>query len=304
MRTTSDNPAGFEEGKPYALEKENGQTFVTTQYVVAAHGKAVRNWPFFTCSNSPITDAEYKRYMQTCLVEKVNVPTRRQLAAHVGRIDALVNRSWTEAELTEKLRRSGALAAKYKSVDRNKLTKRLNQAKLLGDVERQEEIKAELAALDGPKLAFGTSLHKTPAQTGPKTLSQQDRLAIINQENRRKNAEEVKAAQLREMREQRRIEAAIARGEDAVVDHSRRVRTRAVLKHDVNKETGSGASTPAKVATPKLSPKKESEVLPHMAKLHAEMEKQKANGGIATMRRPLCDDDIIGAIDLGIEIEL
>jgi RNA polymerase-associated protein RTF1 len=105
------------------------------------------------------------------------------------------------------------------------------------------------------------------------------------------------------MREQRRIEAAIARGEDAVVDHSRRVRTRAMLKHDVNKDSGSGASTPAKVATPKLSPKKEA-VLPHMAKLHAEMEKQKQNGGIATMRRPLCDDDIIGAIDLGIEIEL
>ncbi|OBT51623.1 hypothetical protein VE04_09159 [Pseudogymnoascus sp. 24MN13] len=295
---------GFEEGKPYALEKENGQTFVTTQYVTAAHGKAVRPWPFFTCSNSPITEAEFKRYMQTCAVEKVNIPTRRQLATQVGRVDALVNRSRIDAELTEKRRRSGALAAKYKSVDRNKLNKRLNQAKLLGDVDRQEEIKAELAALEGPKLAFGTSLHKTPAQTGPRTLSQQDRLAILNQENRRKNNEEIKAAQLREMREQRRIEAAIARGEDAVVDHSRRVRTRAVLKHDVNKESGSGASTPAKVATPKLSPKKESGVLPHMAKLHAEMEKQKQNGGIATMRRPLCDDDIIGAIDLGIEIEL
>ena len=41
-----------------------------------------------------------------------------------------------------------------------------------------------------------------------------------------------------------------------------------------------------------------------MAKLHAELEKQKAKGGIATIRRPLCDDDIIGAIDLGIEIEI
>ena len=296
---------GFEEGKPYALEKENGQTFVTTQYVVAAHGKATRSWPFFNCSNAPITEAEFKRYKQACLVDGIKIPTRRHLSNQVGHIDAMENRSWTEAELTEKLRRSGALAAKYKSVDRNKLNKRLNQAKLVGDVERQEQIKAELAALEGPKLAFGTSLHKKePVQTGPKVLTQQERLAIINAENRRKNAEEIKAAQLKEIREQRRIEAAIARGEDAVVDHSRRVRTRAVLKHDVNKESGSGASTPAKTATPKLSPKKEAEILPHMAKLHAEMEKQKAQGGIPTIRRPLCDDDIIGAIDLGIEIEL
>lgn len=287
------------------MEKENGQTFVTTQYVRAAHGKAERDWPFITCSNGAFTEAEWRRLKQTCLVENVKIPNRAELINKAAQIYALEERTWTEIELTEKLKRSGALQSKYKSVDRNKLAKKLNQAKLLGDIDRQEQIKAELAALDGPKLAYGTSLYKRePPGTGPKVMSQQDRLAILNMENRRKNNEEIKAAEIREMREQRKIEAALARGEDAVVDHSRRVRTRAVLKHDVNKEGASGTSTPAKAETPKLSPKKENGLLPHMAKLQAELEKQKQKGGLPTIRRPLCDDDIIGAIDCDIDIEI
>jgi RNA polymerase-associated protein RTF1 len=296
---------GFSEGKPYAMEKENGQTFITTQYVRAAHGKAERDWPFITCSDSSFTDAEWNRYKQTCLSENVKIPNSLAFQIKAQDIYNLENRSWTDAELTEKLKRSGALDAKFKTVERHKLNKQLNQAKVLGDVERQEQIKADLARLDGPKLAYGTSLYKRePPRTGPKEMSQQDRLAILNQEMRRKNNEEIKAAQLKEMREQRKIEAALARGEDAVVDHSRRVRTRAVLTHDVKNEGGSGTSTPAKTATPKLSPKKDNAPLPHIAKLQAELEKQKLKGGIPTIRRPLCDDDIIGAIDLGIEIEL
>lgn len=38
------------------MEKSNGQTFVTDQYVKAAHGKAERDWPFLMCSDSSFTE--------------------------------------------------------------------------------------------------------------------------------------------------------------------------------------------------------------------------------------------------------
>ena len=47
---------GISQGKPYALEGENGRSFVTDQYVKLAHGKAVRDFPFVTFSNSPLTE--------------------------------------------------------------------------------------------------------------------------------------------------------------------------------------------------------------------------------------------------------
>ena len=46
----------FTEGRPYAMEAENGKSFVTKQYVVASHGKAEREWPFIMCSNAPLTE--------------------------------------------------------------------------------------------------------------------------------------------------------------------------------------------------------------------------------------------------------
>lgn len=47
---------GFNTGKPYAMEAKNGRPFVTDQYAKLAHGKAVRDFPFIACSDSPITD--------------------------------------------------------------------------------------------------------------------------------------------------------------------------------------------------------------------------------------------------------
>lgn len=38
------------------MEKANGQNFVTDQYVVAAHGKAERDWPFVACSDGAFTE--------------------------------------------------------------------------------------------------------------------------------------------------------------------------------------------------------------------------------------------------------
>jgi RNA polymerase-associated protein RTF1 len=298
---------GFVEDRPYAIETANGKIFKTTQYIRAAHGKSERNWPFITCSDSPFTEAEWHRYKQTCIVENVPIPTKPKLNAKISDINALVNRSWTEAELQEKLTKSGALINKFVPIERNRLNNLIKEAKNRGDVQKEEALRKELADLDGPKLAYSTSMQPSPKKPSSTVMSQQERLALLNKQNRKKNIEEVRQAQINERRAAKMTEAAIARGEDVTEDHSRRVKTRAKFKHDVadgfgvtkKPENGSGASTPA-IGTPTLAAKK-STPLPHLAKLQAAKGERK---GIPTIRRPLMDDDIIGAIDLGIDLDL
>ncbi len=47
--------AGFTTGRPYALTGPMG-TFVTDQYVKAAHGKATREFPFIAASSGKFTE--------------------------------------------------------------------------------------------------------------------------------------------------------------------------------------------------------------------------------------------------------
>ncbi|CAG8983698.1 hypothetical protein HYALB_00006267 [Hymenoscyphus albidus] len=298
---------GFVEDKPYAAESANGKPFLTTQYVRAAHGKSERNWPFIACSDSPFTEAEWTRYTKTCQAEGIPLPTKPKLAQKILDINALVNRSWTEEELQAKLKRSGVLVSKFNPIERKRLQTEIAEAKLAKNYEREEQLQKELDALDGPKLAYSTSLQPSPAKT-PAKQTQQERLAVLNKQHRRENAEKVRQAQIAERKKIKMAEAAAARGEVVVEDHSRRVRTNAKFKHDVadtHKKTdsagASGANTPSQ-GTPKLGPKQISGGLPLQWKNGQGENKQK--NGLPSIRRPLMDDDIIGAIDLGIDLEL
>ncbi|KAH7350812.1 hypothetical protein BKA65DRAFT_499052 [Rhexocercosporidium sp. MPI-PUGE-AT-0058] len=295
---------GFVEDRPYAIESATGKHFKTTQYVRAAHGKAERNWPFISCSDSGFTEGEWNRFKVTCQAEGVALPTKPKLNQKMADINNLINRSWTEAELQEKLTKSGALVQKFIPIERNRLNGLIKEAKARGDTAKEEELRKELDALDGPKLAYSTSLQPSPKKsTTAPGMSQQERLAILNRQNRRKNAEEVRQAQINERRAAKQIEAAVARGEVVTEDHSRRLKTRAKFKHDVadafgaNTSERSGTNTPS-ASTPNLTAKKPTNPIPHLQKLQAEKK------GIPSLRKPLMDDDIIGSIDFGIDIEI
>lgn len=215
----------------------------------------------------------------------------------INDINKLVNRSWTEAELQAKLLKSGALTNKWIPLERSRLTNLLKDAKSQGDEEKAEKVKAELDALDGPKLAYGTSLQSKTKKEAPTGPTQQDRLAELNLLNRRKNAEDVRNAQIAERRASRKTEAALARGESVGEDTSRRIKTRAKFKHDVaDSKPPSGESTPV-VGTPDLQHKKNAP-LPYLTKLQAN------KGGLPAIRRPLQDDDVISSVDFNIDIEL
>ncbi|RKF60918.1 RNA polymerase-associated protein RTF1 [Erysiphe neolycopersici] len=287
---------GFVEDRPYTMETPNGKQFKTTQYVRAAHGTAERNWPFVTCSDSAFTEVEWSRYEKTCKSEKVPLPSKAKLCAKIDDINNLVNRSWTEAELQEKLTKSGALVNKFIPIERNRLKNLIKEAKSLDDEAKVAKYQKELEKLEGAKLSSNT-----PVKSSSTSLNQQERLAILNRENRRKNAEQVRQAQINERRALKMAEAAIARGESVNEDHSRRLKTRAKLKHDVS-DSQSYKKVEGRESSPHSSPALVSKYTPPAPYLNNLTLEKKS--GIPTVRRPLMDDDIIGAIDLGIELEL
>lgn len=120
------------------------------------------------------------------------------------------------------------------------------------------------------------------------------------------NAELVRKAQLKEKAKSREIEMALKRGEAVADDPSRRLRTKAKFVHDVNDAAkrlagnGSEASTPSNT-TPKVSATKP-EMLAHLAKLHE--KNYTESNGVPTIHKPLMDDDVIGALDLDIDVEI
>lgn len=53
------------------MEAPNGRPFVTDQYAKMAHGKAVREFPFIVCSDSPFTEVRPSR-SQPLMVSATN----------------------------------------------------------------------------------------------------------------------------------------------------------------------------------------------------------------------------------------
>ncbi|KAL1958540.1 hypothetical protein VTO42DRAFT_4404 [Malbranchea cinnamomea] len=300
------------EGKPYALEGPNGRNFVCNQYALLSQGKAEREFPFFACSEQPFTEAEFNRYRQTMVVDGFKMPTKRALIKKNQDIHRLINHQFTKEELEEKLRRQGTNDTKRQIYERIQLEKRRAQAVAAGDEAAIAECDAEMAKLAGPKLAFGTSLIKPR----PAEKSQQERLEELNRRNQRLNAENIRKAQIEERRRERMNAAAVARGE-ALPDRFARVKTVARTYYDVNVKTtanhsegGSGDTSRAitpQIATPgAITPNKGSTPKP-MSKPAAAVTNggdKKPSKGIPTIRHRPHDDEIIGALDFDIDIEL
>lgn len=247
--------------------------------------------PSETTSTNP-PQAEFNRYKSVCAAENVPVPKRPAFLRKISDINALVQRPWTEAELASKLSRQTGLKIRYGGLERSRLQKGVDDARARGDEARAARLEAELDGAETPRLAFRTSLAPAkgggaPRREGP---SQQDRLALLNLANRQKNAESVRQAQLKDRARARELEARRARGE---VGEGKGVRAR------LNGGTPDKAS---KSQTGGVGAVTDEELVERMRIVRREQEMMR--GGIPTIHKPLMDDDIIGALDLGIDVDI
>ena len=235
---------GINEGKAYAIEGINGKNFITNQYVVASIGKSKRDYPFIFCSQSRFMEREFTRYKSVLANERLPLPNKKFLVSKIDEINRLVNHTFTPQELQEKLERSGVLRQKANAIQRQTLLVNRQNAEAAGDADLLAALDAELRALEGPKLAFGTTLQRA-APERPREKTQQERLAELNAANRRANTENIRRAQLAEQRAQAAHRRAVERGE-AQADPFARVKILAKTHFDVN---GPGA-----VPKPRASP--------------------------------------------------
>lgn len=211
-------------------------------------------------------------------------------------------------EISEKVKKQQALMDRFSGVERARVERDLAQARAHGNEVLAEELQDKLDKMPAPRLAFQTSLKKnSPAKST--TPSQQDRLAEKNALNRQLNAKQVREAQLAERRKIREIEDSI-KGGDSGVDSPQQGKPRAKLaRGDSVASNPSAANTPAN-GTPTLSAQKTSttkkeDVLPHLAKLkEAQLAEATAKGGVPMIHKTLYDDDIIGALDLELDVEI
>ncbi|KAJ5594261.1 uncharacterized protein N7459_000469 [Penicillium hispanicum] len=292
---------GFNTGKPYAMEAPNGRSFVTDQYAKLAHGKAVRDFPFIACSDSPITEPEYTRYRKTMAVEDCKMATQTKLAAKVVDINRLINHQFTAQELSEKLRKQGALDHKKNILKRFDIERDLKFAKANGNMEDIERLEKELDQILNPNLSWGTSLSKP---TVDKTLSEAERVHQINIRNQKLNYENVRRAQLEERKAARKAAAAVARGE-ATADPFMRVRTIAKTHHDVSEKSQTGAKSAGVTPddTPTDSPKPGTDSASQVATPNSGLTPKKPKNGFMISYRNT-DDENIAALDLDIDIEI
>lgn len=218
-------------------------------------------------------------------------------------INKLLNRSWTDEDLSEKLKRQNALRDRFSGAERANTEREIAEARRHGNEELANELQDKLDSMPAPRLAFQTSLKKA-SPTKPSGPTQQDRLAEKNRINRQLNSKLVREAQLAERRKVREMEDALSRGEEVEGDTSRRVKTKIKFLHKAEDEAKglapSGASTPAN-GTPKAGAQKGE--LPHLTKLR-EQAAAGGKGGIPKIHQALTDDDVIGALDLDIDEDI
>ena len=248
--------------------------------------------------------------------EDLEVPMRSFIIRKWHGIIQLINHRFTAEEIEEKLRRSGVLQTRYASLDRVDILKRRKAAIERGDEAAIAKCDADLAALEGPKLAFGTSLRKARGELSY-DAAQQERLAALNRANRKANTHDVRKAQQAERRAEALARRAIERGE-AVLNPMARVKIRAKIHHNVNREsvvsTGSGATAdnpagePIREKSGSATPSSVAETkspVPTSAPIrdHTPASSGEKITGLPRLGRRTTDEDVFAAMDFGIEID-
>jgi len=279
---------GFNQGRPYAITDQTGNQMVVDLYVKAAHGKAQREWPFISCSDRDFTETEWDRYKKVCIAEGVTIPEKMAFINKIDDINRLVKRKWTDEELSVKTKRQAELYSRFSGVERESLIEAIERARARGDEEHAAKLQDKLDHLEVPRLAFKTSLK--PRQEKKKEMSQQEKLALINLENRKRNSESVRKAQLKERGHIRELQKRFERGD---LGSSRT-------------ENGNAPGAPAKTSganTPANGTSTPKQDMAHIQKLQ-ELQRSQAKNGVPAIVKPLMDDDIIGALDLDVDLDI
>ena len=215
------------------------------------------------------------------------------------------NRSFTDEDINFKVKRSKLLQNEYIEKRKATLDERYEVAQKNGDDVVIARTEAELEELKKGNIFFGRNDVKFPTTAAPTINKQQERLAELNRQNRAANTRDVRQAQLRERAAARKAAAAVERGEQAP-DPFARVKTVPKTHFD-----GTGLDVPkpkmtpspgiSRTGTPVNGVKKEEGRSTPKPPTHSQTKTIK---GLPVISHKPTDDEVIGAMDFGIDIDI
>ncbi|KAG0703565.1 hypothetical protein DFH29DRAFT_916098 [Suillus ampliporus] len=224
--------------KPYKVDDT-----MVNQTLELKHGKSLKAFNMDKVSNAPFTQREFERLGKVCFADDVKLPSKRTLEKKAAQMSKLIVQPMTESDITAMLARKSQLSNLPSGASLTLQRSRLMQAKTLA-IRRQDyddvaEIEAKLAEL--PTVT-------APARNGGEE-SLNDRLAKVNERNRKANLEAVRKAELMDAERKRRERKMNASGTATPADPSARLKTVPRLFNDTISRSGTpninGTGTPA-----------------------------------------------------------
>lgn len=220
----------------YAMMRENGKKFATNLHLMLGVDGSRKEFHMNAISNTIPSEVEVANHKNTMSNEGKVIPTRKYLVSKIDDINSIIHHRFTAEELQRKLERAGIHEKRNNTVKRLTLRSRRKAAIDNDDEDQVAECDAKLAALDGPKLRYGTTLEDpkpaAPTPPPPPTQEEQERLAERDRRVER-YSDEIRRAEREERKERRRQREAIARGEEEP-DSMARIKTTFRTFYDIN----------------------------------------------------------------------
>lgn len=195
------------------------------------------------------------------------------------------------------------------NVKRQDILRRKHEAEETDDGEEIARCDAELAALENNTATSNSASKAKPSPVKPLAAaaqSSQERLALINQKNRGKNADDVRKALLEERKKlhrEREKAAAMAKAKAAADAERKKAELLGVPGSDMAELFGSdlsragtpmsGTSTPGGMRRSRASTPMNG---------HGAMKKDRSGLGMMLGKKKV--DDELGGLDLGIDVEI
>jgi RNA polymerase-associated protein RTF1 len=248
---------------------------------------------------SKFTEDEWRRYRATMANEDCKLPTRKFINSKLDQINRLLTHRFTDHEITARMQAQNDLLEKItRSREKEELKEGIKAAIAEGDDDLAEELENHLASIVPMKLAFGTSLSRADSA---QVSREQEQIAELNRRNQRLNAENVRKAQLAEMRA-RKSKKHLAPGVDELFEGGSDIsRTGTPVNGTGTPKVAasiSRAGTPNPITIANGTPRSST---PTINVLKPAAEKKK---GLPVIRKAALDDEILANMDLGIDIDI
>ncbi|KAI9205172.1 uncharacterized protein BJ171DRAFT_503166 [Polychytrium aggregatum] len=175
---------------PNPVKLRHNDTMVL-RALVLSHGNSKRQFNIDAISNQPWTESEWNRYKGTCINDKAELLSRKDVDEKAKAIQEAESHIFTEKEITNltKLKKSLSRKPKNVAVEKINLHHELDIARARNDAEKIEKLMERLEELN--------------ALTQESDRTRTDELAKLNERNRSMNRKESLQAELAALREKR-----------------------------------------------------------------------------------------------------